>query len=637
MHIISGLSIQFTGEFIFKDISFTINDKDRIGLVGRNGAGKSTLMKILAGREKSYTGSVSSPNAGTVGYLPQEIYTDSTETIFNEALTAYEDVLKLEASIKKYTEEIANRTDYHSDSYLKLIEKLNEANEQYQLKGGFSIEGNTEKILLGLGFEKSDFTKSIQTFSGGWKMRVELAKLLLRSPDLLLLDEPTNHLDIISIEWLEQFLMNYQGAVMLVSHDRAFLDHVTNRTVEISQGSIYDFKTSYSNYVSRRAEIRSTQMAAYNNQQKMIAETERFIERFRYKSTKAKQVQSRIKKLDKLEEVQVDTEDLSHIAFSFPPAPHCGKIVFEAKHLSKSFGEKEVLKDLNFAIKKNDFIAFVGKNGEGKSTLSKIITGHLNYEGEAIIGHQVEIGYYAQNQTDMLDEQKTVFQTIDDEAIGDLRKKVKAILGSFLFRDDDLEKKVSVLSGGEKARLALAKLLLKPVNLLVLDEPTNHLDMVSKDILKKALLEYTGTLIIVSHDRDFLHNLTDNIYEVQGHHIKLFPGDVYEYLEKKKMLDLDALNTKKKIQSEVGEKKVGNGKANYLQKKAEEKEKRKLKNQINKLEAQIEDIEEGLENINEILTKGGPDIPDNIYADYEILQKELEEKMEEWERLNKNL
>ncbi len=565
MHIISGLSIQYTGKFIFKDVSFTINDKDRIGLVGRNGAGKSTLMKILAGREKSYSGSVSSPNNDTVGYLPQEIYTDSNDTIFNEAIKAYDDILQLEDLIKKYTEEISHRTDYHSESYLNLIEKLNEANERYQLKGGFSIEGNTEKVLLGLGFRKEDFTKSIQTFSGGWKMRVELAKLLLKSPDLLLLDEPTNHLDIISIEWLESFLMNYPGAVMLVSHDRAFLDRVTNRTVEISQGKIYDFKTSYSNYVKQREEIRSTQKAAYDNQQKMIADTERFIERFRYKSTKAKQVQSRVKKLDKMEEILIDQEDLSHISFSFPPAPHCGKIVFEAKQLSKSFGEKLVLKDLDFVIKKNDFVAFVGKNGEGKSTLSKIITGHLDYEGEAILGHQVEIGYYAQNQTDMLDESKTVFETIDDEAVGDLRKKVKSILGSFLFRDDDLEKKVSVLSGGEKARLALAKLLLKPVNLLVLDEPTNHLDMVSKDILKKALLEYSGTLVIVSHDRDFLHHLTNNIYEVQGHAIQLFSGDVYAYLEKKKMLGLEELNVKKKQVREADKSTVSEGKATYLQ------------------------------------------------------------------------
>ena len=640
MFSVSGLSIHFTGEYIFRDISFNISDRDRVGLVGRNGAGKSTLLKILAKEMTPESGQVSSPDGSTVGYLPQELKSNSDTTVFKEALKAFENLKKLQQQIDNYTEQIAERTDYESADYLKLIERLNEANDHFQLKGGHNMEGDTEKVLLGLGFEKSDFGRPVAEFSGGWQMRIELAKILLQKPDLLLLDEPTNHLDIVSIQWLEQFLKNYQGAIVLVSHDRLFLDNVTNRTIEISMARIYDYKTSYSDYVKQRAERQETQQAAYENQQKEITETERFIERFRYKATKAKQVQSRVKKLEKMDQIEVDAFENVKIHFSFPPAPRSGKVVFEASRLSKAFGDNQVLSNLEFIIERQDNVAFVGRNGEGKTTLSRIITGHLDYEGEAKLGHNVSIGYYAQNQADMLDHSKTVFETIDDEAVGEIRKKVKNILGGFLFSGEDLDKKVAVLSGGEKARLALAKLLLTPVNLLVLDEPTNHLDMRSKDILKHALLRFDGTLILVSHDRDFLHGLATKIYEVRNHSVKPFIGDIYDYLEKRKIEGLDELNIQEKALPGK-ENKPKAGKEAYLQRKEQEKALRKIKKQVEQAEARIEQLEQDIESADAILAepeKNAEKITsENLYEKYEALNQELEKVMEEWEQLNEEL
>jgi ATP-binding cassette subfamily F protein 3 len=517
---VNNISIHFTGTYIFKDVSFFANEKDRIGLVGKNGAGKTTLLNIIAGEMEPEKGDISSPKGSRIGYLQQQIRLASDETVKNEAIKAFEEAIGFRKEAERITAELGQREDYESEEYLKLIDRLNHANERFEMLGGNTMEADTEKILLGLGFERNDFGRPMKEFSGGWRMRIELAKILLRRPEILLLDEPTNHLDILSIQWLENFLKSYPGAVILVSHDRAFLDAVTNRTIEISLARITDYKASYSKYVQLREEQREKQKAAYDNQQKQIADIERFIERFRYKDTKAKQVQSRVKMLEKMDRVEVDEMDFSKIHFRFPPAPHSGKIVYEANQLSKSYDNHQVLNELEFVIEKGESIAFVGRNGEGKSTLSKIIVNDLDYTGEGKLGHKVEIGYFAQNQAELLDQEKTVFATIDDVATGDLRTKVKNILGSFLFSGDDLEKKVKVLSGGEKSRLAIAQMLLKPVNLLVMDEPTNHLDMQSKDVLKSALLQFDGTLLIVSHDRDFLQGLTNKVFEFRNKKIR---------------------------------------------------------------------------------------------------------------------
>jgi len=643
MHSVSNLSIHFTGEYIFDSITFNISDRDRIGLVGKNGAGKSTLLKILAGQIEPTEGAIASPDGDTVGYLPQELKVESDTTVFKEALHAFDELKSLEKEIYKVTDDISNREDFETQSYLKQVERLNDLNDRFNLRGGHDIEGNTEKVLLGLGFNTEDFERPVKEFSGGWQMRIELAKILLKQPDLLLLDEPTNHLDIVSIQWLEQFLKNYQGAVMLVSHDRAFLDNVTTRTIEITNKKTYDFNTSYSGYVEQREEIRQNQIAASENQQKEIAQMERFIERFRYQANKASQVQSRIKKLEKMEEVEIDDKDTSHISFKFPPAPRSGKVVFEGKGITKSFGDNLVLNGLDFIVERGDFLAFVGKNGEGKSTLSKIIVGELDHEGEAKLGHNVKIGYYAQNQSELLDKEKTVFQTIDEEATGELRKKVKNILGGFLFSGDDLDKKVKVLSGGEKSRLALAKLLLEPVNLLILDEPTNHLDMRSKDILKHALLSYDGTLILVSHDRDFLHGLTNKIYEVKNHQIKYFLGDVNEYLEKMKLETLDHLDLKEKAvpSKERKEKKPGKGKQEYIERKERDKQRRKTQKQVRDCEAKIEELEAEIEKMDEILAdpEGNAEKinSEGLYEKYEAKKEELSQVMEEWEKLHSEL
>ena len=625
--------MQFTGEDLFTDISFMIREKDRIGLVGKNGAGKTTLIKLLCGLEQPSKGDVIMSDDVTIGYLPQEKNVHSTKTVLDEAMTAFEEYYEIEHRLAKLQNELSDREDYESDSYQRLCEKMSHLNERLAIMGGHSIEGEAEQILIGLGFEHDDMQRPMNEFSNGWQMRVELAKILLRKPQLLLLDEPTNHLDIESIQWLEGFLKNYYGSIFMVSHDRAFLDRITIRTIEISCGKIYDYKCSYSEFIERREERIDIQKAAFDNQQKEIKEIEAFIERFRYKATKAKQVQSRVKQLEKMDVVQIDDQDKSAIHFKFPPAPHSGKVTLELNNVSKAYGEKQILNNINLLIPRGEKIAFVGRNGEGKSTLSKIIAGVLDYEGEVKLGHEVKIGYYAQNQQDMLDPEKTVFETLDDVATGDMRVKVKSLLGAFLFGGDAIEKKVKVLSGGEKARLSLAKMLLFPTNLLILDEPTNHLDMLSKDILKSALIQFDGTLIIVSHDRDFLQGLTNKVYEFRKPHIKEYIGDIYDFLEEKKLKELDDLNKKQK--SQPVESKVSQGKIDYELKKQNDRETKRIEREIKKLEEQIESLENEIAEMDKIMSSPS-DFPDvNIdnawYDSYGKKKDQLQNLMNQWE------
>ena len=625
--------MQFTGEDLFTDINFMIREKDRIGLVGKNGAGKTTLIRLLCGLEQPYKGDVIMSDDVTVGYLPQEKNVRSEKTVLDEAMTAFEEYYEIERQLAKLQDELSNREDYESASYQRLCEKMSHLNERLVLMGGHSIEGEAEQILIGLGFEHDDMQRPMKEFSNGWQMRVELAKILLRKPKLLLLDEPTNHLDIESIQWLEGFLKNYYGAIFMVSHDRAFLDHITIRTIEISCGKIYDYKCSYSEFIERREERIDIQKAAFDNQQREIKEIEAFIERFRYKATKAKQVQSRVKQLEKMDMVQIDDQDKSVMHFKFPPAPHSGKVTLELENVSKSYGEKNILNNIDLLIPRGEKIAFVGRNGEGKSTLSKIIAGVLDYEGEVKLGHEVKIGYYAQNQQDMLDPEKTVFETLDDVATGDMRVKVKSLLGAFLFGGEAIEKKVKVLSGGEKARLSLAKMLLFPTNLLILDEPTNHLDMLSKDILKSALLQFDGTLIIVSHDRDFLQGLTNKVYEFRKPNIKEYIGDIYDFLEEKKMKELDDLN--KKMKSQPVENKVSQSKLDYETKKQNDREIKRIEREIKKLEEQIESLENEIAEMDAVMSSP-TDYPhisiDNAwYSSYGEKKEKLQDLMNQWE------
>ncbi len=641
MFTILNLTVQFSGNELFSQITFNVNPNDRIGLVGKNGAGKSTMLKIIAGQMEPETGNIVIPDGKTVGYLPQEMFPDSHKTIFDETLTAFEELNRLEKKIEVLTHEITNRTDYESDSYHKLVQQLSECNERHHIIGGTNKDAEAEKVLMGLGFERSDFIRSCTEFSSGWQMRVELAKILLKRPDLLLLDEPTNHLDIESIQWLESFLTNYPGSVMLVSHDRTFLDTVTNRTIEIVSGRIYDYKASYSDFVELREERRQSQLAALTSQQREIAQIENFVERFRYKATKAKQVQSRLKMLDKMERIEIDDKENSAIHFKFPPAPHSGIIVVEARELVKNYGEKNVLNKIDFTLEKGESVAFVGRNGEGKSTFSRIIVGDLDYEGHFRLGHQVSVGYFAQNQSALLDGELTVFDTLDQIAVGDIRTKLRNILGSFLFSGEDIDKKVKVLSGGEKARLALAKLLLTPVNLLVLDEPTNHLDMVSKDILKNALLQYDGSLIIVSHDRDFLQGLTDKVIEFRNHQIKTHIGDIQEFLESRKLEDLKELEQKtgKQSQSQIVEASVE--KLNRERKKELERELRKYRNKLEQCESEITKLEDEQAKLNKKLEnihlEESNDKMNQIFTRYNEVNKILDERMLLWEEIHNQI
>ncbi len=625
---VNNLSVQFTGTNLFDHVTFNIGDHDRIGLVGMNGAGKSTLLKILCGWQEPESGTLVIASGQTVGYLPQEMVPDAIGTVLEEAMTAFSALDDLEHEQERLTAEIAERTDYESAEYTRLLERHNEVTEHLALLGGSRRQEQAEKVLLGLGFKHSDFDRPVAVFSGGWQMRVELAKLLLRHPDFLLLDEPTNHLDIVSIQWLENYLASYSGAVVLVSHDRTFLDNITKRTIEITAGRIYDYKCPYSEYVVQMQERRASQMAQLTNQQRQVAQIEAFIERFRYKATKAKQVQSRVKMLERMEEIKIDEVSTESIHFQFPPAPHSGKIVVEAQHLGKAYGDNQVFDNVDFLLTSGKKVAFVGRNGEGKSTMAKIIVGDINdYTGTFKLGAGVQLGYYAQNQAAMLNLDKTVFETIDDIAQGDIRPKIRNILGSFLFGDDDIDKKVKVLSGGEKARLALAKLLLTPSNLLILDEPTNHLDMNSKDILKNALLQYTGTLIVVSHDRDFLSGLTDELYEFRDGAVHEFKGDIMEFLEASNSSitsgssnSSSTRNTKEATASKVA----------YEQSKERERERRKLQNAVKLKEQEIEALEAEIAAKDAILARGEAQAPD-FYKEYQSFKTQLDQKMQEWE------
>lgn len=642
MITINGLSVHFPGGYLFRDISFVVGNRDRIGLVGKNGAGKSTLMKVVAGKQEYESGSVVISAGQTIGYLPQEMVPSSQISVLEEALTAFDVLNRMEKTLEQLSIKIAESTDYESKEYENLLQTHSELSERIVMMGSNNRQVETEKILLGLGFLHSDFSRKMTEFSSGWQMRVELAKLLLQKPEVLLLDEPTNHLDIESIQWLENFLRSYYGAVILVSHDRTFLDNITTRTIEITAGKIYDYKTNYSEYVKLHAERMEQQQSRLNNQQKQIAQTEKFIERFRYKATKSKQVQSRIKLLEKMDKIEIDDIDTSSIHFRFPPAPHSGKVVLETELLNKNYGEKIVLKEVNILIEKGEKVAFVGKNGEGKSTLSKIIVGEIESSGGGCrLGHAVSIGYFAQNQAALLDGEKTVFETIDEVAVGDVRTRIRNILGSFLFDENDIEKKVKVLSGGEKTRLALAKLLLEPVNLLVLDEPTNHLDMLSKDILKMALMQYDGTLIVVSHDRDFLQGLTDTIYEFSHHKVKQFKGDIFDFLQTKKIADLDDLNQKSQQNKAKSEVVVTQSKQDYLKNKERESGLRKIRNKITSCEQEIETLENKLKQMDDSLASSdfANQISDmnKFYTEYEEIKKQLSERMNKWEELQINL
>jgi ATP-binding cassette subfamily F protein 3 len=638
---VSNISVQFGGEALFDHVSFIINDKDRIGLVGKNGAGKSTLLKIIMGIQGSEEGEVVVPEGQTIGYLPQEMEVKSRQSVLAEASMAFSEIVEMEKQIKLLEQEIHSRTDFESKEYHSLLRQQSDIYERFHITGGSSIHADVEKVLTGLGFAREDFSRPMQEFSSGWQMRVEIAKILLRQPDLILLDEPTNHLDIEAIEWLETFLIQYRGAVILVSHDRAFLDNVCTRTIEITMGKIYDYRANYSGYVEMREERMESQMATYENQQRQIRQVERFIERFRYKNTKSKQVQSRIKMLEKMDVVEVEATDESSIHFRFPPAPHSGKIVLEGKNVCKDYPQKRVLHSLDFSVIKGDRLAFVGRNGEGKTTLSKIIAGVLDYSGELKKGHNVVIGYYAQDQAEHLNPELTVFSTIDEIAVGGIRPRIKGILGGFLFCGDDTEKKVKVLSGGERSRLSIAKLLLTPANLLILDEPTNHLDMRSKDILKSALLQYNGTLIIVSHDRDFLQGLTNRVFEFRDGRIREHLGDIYDYLEQRKIRELSELEKNTAAKKDAQPDTASDNKVSYEKKKESERDLRKIRNQISRSEDEIESLENSIILLEAKLAepqKHQDRIKDgSLYKEYEEMKSRLGAEMERWEGLHSEL
>ena len=634
---INNLIVEFGGFTLFKDVTFIVNSRDRIGLVGKNGAGKSTLLKIFAGKQEATKGTINIPNEIKIGYLPQQMTHEDGRTVIDEALTAFKEVIQLEEEITRINTQIAERTDYESESYMELINRLTEKSDRFHMMGGENIQAEAERTLLGLGFLRKDFTRQTNEFSGGWRMRIELVKILLRRPNVFLLDEPTNHLDIESIQWLEDFLKTYSGAVVLVSHDRAFLDGITNRTVEISVGKIYDYKVSYTEYVQLHAERREQQMKAYLNQQKMIKETEDFIERFRYKATKSVQVQSRVKQLEKVDRIEIDQVDNTKLSLKFPPAPRSGDLVCQVKGLSKAYGDNLVLENLEFIIERGEKLAFVGKNGEGKSTLVKVLMGELDYTGVCKLGHNVKIGYFAQNQAMLLDEDKTVFETIDDVAVGDVRTKIRDILGGFMFGGEDIDKKVKVLSGGERSRLAMVRLLLEPVNLLVLDEPTNHLDMKSKDVLKEALLNFDGTVIVVSHDREFLDGLSSKVYEFTNKGIKEHLGGIYVFLQNKKMDNMRELDRKKQVASETKEDVVlSDNKLNYLERKEMSKQISKLERAVAKSEEMIAEYEEKIEEIEALLTD--PKNQDQeTFKTYDEAKKDLEKEMTNWENKNEEL
>ena len=644
---IEGLSVAFGGNTLFDNITYVINKRDRIALVGKNGAGKSTMLKIIAGLQAPTSGSVNMPKDLTIGYLPQQMNLTDTRTVMQEAEQAFSHIFELQARIERMNNELAERTDYESADYQELIERVSNANEQLSLIGASNYQAEIEKTLIGLGFTRDDFNRDTSEFSGGWRMRIELAKLLLQRPDVLLLDEPTNHLDIESIQWLENFLATRANAVVLVSHDRAFIDNVTTRTIEISMGRIYDYQVNYSHYVVLRQERLEQQRRAYENQQKQIQDTEAFIERFRYKATKSVQVQSRIKQLAKLERVEVDEVDTSHLNLKFPPAPRSGDYPVIAEGVGKSYGDHLVFADATFTIKRGEKVAFVGKNGEGKSTMVKCIMGEISHTGTLKIGHNVKIGYFAQNQASLLDESLTVFETIDRVAVGDIRTKIRDILGAFMFGGEASDKKVKVLSGGERTRLAMIKLLLEPVNFLILDEPTNHLDMRSKDVLKEAIREFDGTVILVSHDRDFLDGLATKVYEFGGGMVKEHLGGIYEFLQKKKIDSLNELQKGAGLSASPTATAKGNGeqeavqpsenKLSYEAQKELNKKIKKLERQVADCEASIEETEAAIAIVEEKMAtpEGASDM--QLYERHQKLKQQLDTIVEEWERVSMEL
>ena len=637
---IQNLSVEFSAKSLFDHINYVINRKDRIALVGKNGAGKSTMLKIIAGLQQPTSGSVSVPQDTTIGYLPQHMTISDTNTVIGEVRTAFSHVDQLHEQYDRMNSELSTRTDYESDDYHRLIDRMTMLSERIAMEESENAEAEIEKTLIGLGFLRSDFNRPTSEFSGGWRMRIELAKLLLKRPDVLLLDEPTNHLDIESIQWLENFLQTKANAVVLVSHDRAFIDNVTNRTIEISLGKIYDYSVNYSKYVVLRKERLEQQMRAYQNQQKQIQDTEDFIERFRYKATKSVQVQSRIKQLAKIQRIEVDEVDTSHLNLRFPPAPRSGDYPVIADNVGKAYGDHQVFDHATFTIKRGEKVAFVGKNGEGKSTLVKCIMNEIPFTGTLKIGHNVKIGYFAQNQAQLLDESLTVFDTIDRVAVGDIRTKIRDILGAFMFGGEASDKKVKVLSGGERTRLAMIRLLLEPVNLLILDEPTNHLDMNTKDILKQAIKDFNGTVIVVSHDREFLDGLVEKVYEFGGGQVKECLGGIYEFLEKKKLASLTELERNKPAapaQPQVAstpkqptkEIELPSRKLSYAEQREQTKMLRKAEKKVAETEADIAAIEAEIKATEARIAAG--DVDNEIFEKHAALQKKQENAMSLWE------
>ena len=629
---IDNLTVSFGGWTLFDGISFLVNPKERIGLVGKNGAGKTTILKLIAGLQQPTSGAVTKTADCTIGYLPQQMQVADTTTLIAETAKAFEEVLAIEAEIERLTNEIAIRTDYESEEYEKLLHRLNDANDRYHILGGDTRDADIEKTLLGLGFRREEFDKPTREFSGGWRMRIELAKLLLRRPSIFLLDEPTNHLDIESIQWLEEYLKNYNGAVLLISHDRAFLDNVTTRTIELSLGKIYDYKVPYSHFVTLRAERRAQQLAAYQNQQRLIEKSEEFIEKFRYKPTKSNQVQSRIKQLDKLERIEVEEEDLATLNIKFPPAPRSGQIVADVKGVGKAFGDHRVFSGAEFTIHKGDKIALVGRNGEGKTTFARMLIGELEQsEGEIKIGANVSIGYYAQNQDDLMNGDFTVYDTLDRVAVGDIRTRLRDILGAFLFRGEDIEKKVKVLSGGERSRLAMARMMLEPHNLLILDEPTNHMDMRSKDILKTALQKFDGTVVVVSHDREFLDGIVDKVYEFRDGGVREYLGGIYYFLEKRKVENLREIERKAPAATASKSEPTSTGKLSYEQKKEQEKLLRKLRKNVEQIETELAGVEQKIAEYDARFATATEYNADD-YKAYDELKERYDHLMHEWEK-----
>ena len=629
---VEGLTVEFGGFTLFDDVSFVVNKKDRIALVGKNGAGKSTMLKIFAGLQSPTAGNISVPKELTIGYLPQQMQLTDTRTVREEAEQAFDQIHQLEKQLERLTLELAERTDYESESYHDLIDKVTHLTEHFQMMGGNSYQAELERTLMGLGFVRDDFERLTSEFSGGWRMRIELAKLLLRQPDVLLLDEPTNHLDIESIQWLENFLATRANAVILVSHDRAFIDATTFRTIEISLGKIYDYKVNYSHYVVLREERREQQMRAFENQQKKLQDTEAFIERFRYKATKSVQVQSRIKQLEKIDRIEVDEVDTAMLNLKFPPAPRSGSYPVIMEDVAKRYGDHLIFEHATLTINRGDKVAFVGKNGEGKSTLVKCIMGEIDFEGKLQLGHNVKIGYFAQNQAQLLDDKLTVFDTIDYVAQGDIRTKIRDILGAFMFGGEASDKKVEVLSGGERSRLAMIRLLLEPVNLLILDEPTNHLDMRSKDVLKEALREFDGTVILVSHDREFLDGLVDKVYEFGNQRVTEHLGGIYEFLNRKKMDNLQELEKATSLAQKNMETddQPSQSKMSYESRKEQNRALKKAEKSVAEAEAKIERLEAEQAQLESMLATPEGSADTALYAKYGAIKKELSETMDLW-------